>query len=144
MLPVCCADKLGVTPNQTKSRIRVQVLQEMDPQSTRNLNSMNRTINQESGLLKGTDSLHKIRRRRELQSPGTENNILLSTPVLNKRILSTESKNARPIDQSRALARLTRSTKSVATSHRILSSNKLYKDQVQGNKESNKSKIWLR
>ncbi|KAL4595477.1 hypothetical protein ACB092_12G093900 [Castanea dentata] len=144
VLPVCCAEKLGVTPNQTKSRIRVQVLQEMDPQSMRNLNSMNQTINQESVLLKGTDSLHKIRRRRELQSTGTENNILLSTPVLNKRILSTESKNARPIDQSRALARLTRSTKSAATSHRILSSNKLYKDQVQGNKESNKSKIWLR
>ena len=83
VLPVCCADKLGVTPNQTKSRIRVQVLQEMDPQSTRNLNSMNQTINQESVLLKGTDSLLKVRRRRELQSTGTENNILLSTPVLN-------------------------------------------------------------
>ena len=82
VLPVCCAENLGATPNQTKSRIRVQVLQEMDPQSTRNLNSMNQTINQESVLLKGTDSLLKVRRRRELQSTGTESNILLSTPVL--------------------------------------------------------------
>lgn len=148
MLRVCSAEKSGPNPNETKSWSRVQAPGEMDSPCLRNLNSVNRTINQESVLLKGTDTLHKIRRRRELQSIGTENNFVLSSPLLNKRILSTmssEPNKAKNIDQSKALSRLTRSTKTDPTAHVAFSGNKPYKYQLPGMKEKdNKSKIRLR
>jgi hypothetical protein len=145
VLQVYSAEKSGAAPNETKAWSRVQTLGEMDSPCLRNLNSINRTINQESVLLKGTDTLHKIRRRRELQSIGAENNFALSSPLLNKRILSSEPNKAKNIDQSKALSRLTRSTKTDATGHRAFSGNKPYKYKVPGIKENdNKSKIWLR
>jgi hypothetical protein len=145
VLRACSAEKSGPKLNETKAWSRVQALGEMDSPYLRNLNSANRTINQESVLLKGTDTLHKIRRRRELQSIGTENNFVLSSPLLNKRILSSEPNKAKNIDQSKTLSRLTRSTKTDATGHLAFSGNKPYKYQLPGVKENdNKSKIWLR
>lgn len=145
MLPACSADKSGTTSNERKAWSRVQTPGQMDPPSLRSLNSTNRAINQESVLLKGTDTLHQIRRRRGLQSIGTENTFLASSPLLDKRILSSESNKGRHIDQSKALSRLTRSTKPAATVHRALSGSNLYKDQLPGNKDKyNKSKFWLR
>ncbi|XP_041018654.1 kinesin-like protein KIN-14R isoform X1 [Juglans microcarpa x Juglans regia] len=143
MLPACSADKSGTTSNERKAWSRVQTPGQMDPPSLRN--STNRAINQESVLLKGTDTLHQIRRRRGLQSIGTENTFLASSPLLDKRILSSESTKGRHIDQSKALSRLTRSTKPAATVHRAFSGSNLYKDQLPGNKDkNNKSKFWLR
>jgi hypothetical protein len=139
-----CSEKSGPTPTETKAWSRVQTLGEIDSPCLRNLNSVNRTINQESVLLKGTDTLHKIRRR-ELQSIGTENNFALSSPLLNQRILSSEPNKAKNIDQSKALSRLTRSTKTDTTGQRAFSGNKPFKYQLPGIKENdNKSKIWLR
>lgn len=97
-------------------------------------------MNPESDLLKGTDSLRELRRRREWQSKGTENNILLSTTLLDRKMPSTDSKIARPIDPSRALARVTRNTKPSSTAQRAISTNKTYRDQV----PAIKSRIWLR
>lgn len=75
---------------------------------------------------------------------GTENNFLFSSPLIEKRILSSESNKGRHIDQSRAFSRLTRGTKPAST-NRAFSGSKLYKDQLPGIKENNnKSKIWLR
>ncbi|XP_059460416.1 kinesin-like protein KIN-14R isoform X1 [Corylus avellana] len=145
VIQACSAEKSGPTPTETKAWSRVQTLGEIDSPCLRNLNSVNRTINQESALLKGTDTLHKIRRRRELQSIGTENNFILSSPPLNQRILSSEPNKAKNIDQFKALSRLTRSTKTDTTGHRAFSGNKPYKYQLPGIKEKdNKSKIWLR
>lgn len=145
MIQACSAEKSGPTPTETKAWSRVQILGEIDSPCLRNLNSVNRTINQESVLLKGTDTLHKIRRRRELQSIGTENNFILSSPLLNQRILSSEPNKAKNIDQSKALSRLTRSTKTDTTGHRAFSGNKPYKYQLPGIKENdNKLKIWQR
>lgn len=144
VLPACSADKSGATPSETRAWSRGQTLGEIDPPCLRSLNSGNQTTNQESVLLKGTETLHKIRRRRELHSMGTENNFLFSSPLIEKRILSSESNKGRHIDQSRAFSRLTRGTKPAST-NRAFSGSKLYKDQLPGIKENNnKSKIWLR
>nr|XP_024930280.2 kinesin-like protein KIN-14R isoform X1 [Ziziphus jujuba var. spinosa] len=129
-------ENLGATPCETRSWLRAET-----PLSTKRLNSSNQVMNQESDLLKGTDSLRELRRRREWQSKGIENNILLSkTPLPDRKILSTDSKIVKPVDPSRALARITRNTKPSSTASRVISNNKSYRDQVPGIK----SKIWLR
>ncbi|KAF3447269.1 hypothetical protein FNV43_RR12449 [Rhamnella rubrinervis] len=134
-LSVCSAEKSGSTTSDAIAWLRTET-----PLSTRNINSSDRMMNPESDLLKGTDSLRELRRRREWQSKGTENNILLSTPLLDRKIPSTDSKIARPIDPSRALARVTRNTKPSSTAQRAISTNKSYRDQV----PAIKSRIWLR
>ncbi|KAK8678008.1 hypothetical protein V6N13_143525 [Hibiscus sabdariffa] len=119
------AEKSHVTPWETKYGI--------DHTSLRSLNSNGRRINEEgSDLLKGTESLRELRRKKQVQSKGTENN---SSSLLEKKV-SSETKHY----PSRALARITRSARSVNTVEKGLSSNKINQDQGSGNK----LKMWLR
>ncbi|KAK6257116.1 hypothetical protein QUC31_000575, partial [Theobroma cacao] len=142
MRPVHSAEKLLGTPIATP---RTETISGMDPPSLRSLNCNSRTTNMGSDLLKGTDSLRELRRKKQVQSKGTENNLLLSSSLLDKKTLSAESNKTRQIDTSRALARITRSTKSVNTVGKALSSYKINRDQVTGLRESSsKLKMWLR
>lgn len=147
----CSGGKLGMTPHNT----RVETIHDndMDTPSLRrlNYNGSNRTMNMvsESDLLKGTDTLRELRRKRQIQSNGTENNILLSASLLEKKSSATaaaaESNKIRHVDSSRALARFTRGTKTVSSAQRAFSNNRTNKDQVPVGKESgNRLKIWLR
>ncbi|GKV33546.1 hypothetical protein SLEP1_g42045 [Rubroshorea leprosula] len=138
------SEKLQVTPNM------VSVLKaEKDSPNIRSLSSTTRTINVESELLKGTDSLRELRRKKQIQSKGSENSFnsfLLSAPLVDKRVPSAESNKARQIDPSKAFSRITRSgTKSVTTGQRAFSDNNFNRDQVRGGKESSsRLKMWLR
>lgn len=140
----CSAEKLGATPMSLGRETTCDV----DPLSQRSVNSSNRTMNQGSILLKGTDSLRELRRKRDIQSKGTENNFFLSNSLLEKKALSAESNKARHLDPSRALARIARSTNPVSSTRKAYSNtNRITKDQGPWAKESNsnnKYKIWLR
>lgn len=124
-------------------------IHDMDPPSLRCLNSNegNQTMSMgSSDLLKGTDSLRELRRKRQNQSKGTENNFLLSASLLENKLMAGESTNkARYVDPSKAFSRITRITKPVSSNQRASSYNKTNRDQVPGSKEgSNKLKVWLR
>ncbi|KAL5559937.1 hypothetical protein UlMin_036148 [Ulmus minor] len=131
------AEKSGAFSNEERAWSRVEI-----PLSTRDLNSSNRMKNEESSLLKGTDPLREVRRRREWQSKGTENNILLSTTnSVDGNIFAVDSKKPRPVEKSKVFPRITRnSTPFSGTSQRSFSINKSNRDQV----PSANSKIWLR
>ncbi|KAJ0085760.1 hypothetical protein Patl1_08690 [Pistacia atlantica] len=130
------SEKLEVTP----LNLRVETIQDMDVTSLKSLNSNdnNRRKSMGSDLLKGTDSLRELRRKRQIQSKGTENNFLLTASLVEKKLLTGESNKVKHVDSSKALARMTRSTKavSVTTTQRTLPT--ISKD---GN---SKLKMWLR
>ncbi|XVF64919.1 hypothetical protein PTKIN_Ptkin09bG0205200 [Pterospermum kingtungense] len=144
-LPVYSAERSQGTPITTQATM-MQTMPGIDPPSLRSLNSNSRTMDMGSELLKGTDSLRELRRKKQMQSKGSENNLLLSSSLLEKKMISTESNKTRQIDPSRALARITRSTKSVNTVEKSLSSNRINnRDQTKSLRESsNKLKMWLR
>ncbi|KAL5844528.1 hypothetical protein ACOSQ3_010582 [Xanthoceras sorbifolium] len=134
------AEKLRTTPLNPRIS-NMENIQDMDPPSLRCL-KMNVGS---SDLLKGTDSLRELRRKRQSQSKGTKNNFLLSASLLEKKSMTAESNKAKHVDPSRALARITRSTKPFSSNQRASSNNKTNRDQVQGSKEgSSKLKLWLR
>lgn len=146
----CFGERPVTTPyNATVSRVETTI-DDMDPPSLRilNHNGSNRAMNaeSESDLLKGTNSLRELRRKRQTQWRGSENNILLSASLLEKNSLTAESNKPRHVDSSRAIARITRSTKTANTAQRASFFNsKTNRDQVAGGKESgSKLKIWLR
>ncbi|KAH9756124.1 kinesin-like protein KIN-14R [Citrus sinensis] len=146
----CFREMPVTTPyNATVSRVETTI-DDMDPPSLRilNHNGSNRAMNteSESDLLKGTNSLRELRRKRQTQWRGSENNILLSASFLEKNSLTAESNKPRHVDSSRAIARITRSTKTASTAQRASFFNsKTNRDQVAGGKESgSKLKIWLR
>ncbi|XP_031279205.1 kinesin-like protein KIN-14R [Pistacia vera] len=130
------SEKLEVTP----LNLRVETIQDMDVTSLKSLNSNdnNRRKSMGSDLLKGTDSLRELRRKRQIQSKGTENNFLLTASLVEKKLLTGESNKVKHVDSSKALARMTRSTKavSVTTTQRTLPT--ISKDG------SSKLKMWLR
>lgn len=146
----CFGEMPVTTPyNATVSRVETTI-DDMDPPSLRilNHNGSNRAMNAESAsdLLKGTNSLRELRRKRQTQWRGSENNILLSASLLEKNSLTAESNKPRHVDSSRAIARITRSTKTASIAQRASFFNsKTNRDQVAGGKESgSKLKIWLR
>ncbi|KAK1554713.1 hypothetical protein Q3G72_016253 [Acer saccharum] len=143
---LCSAEKIRSTPLNPRIS-RVENIHDMDPPSLRCLNSNegNQTMGS-SDLLKGTDSLRGLRRKRQSQSKGTENNFLLSASFLEKKsVVSSETSKARHVDPSKAFARITRSAKPVSCNQRGSSNNKTNRDQVIGSKEgSNRLKLWLR
>ncbi|KAK0576133.1 hypothetical protein LWI29_012375 [Acer saccharum] len=143
---LCSAEKFRSTPLNPRIS-RVENIHDMDPPSLRCLNSNegNQTMGS-SDLLKGTDSLRELRRKRQSQSKGTENNFLLSASFLEKKsVVSSETSKARHVDPSKAFARITRSAKPVSCNQRGSSNNKTNRDQVIGSKEgSNRLKLWLR
>ncbi|KAJ9674053.1 hypothetical protein PVL29_023548 [Vitis rotundifolia] len=140
------AEQPRVTPNEQKAWSRTGTMCGTDPQILRSLNSSNGAMSQSSGLLKGADSLRELRRKRELQSKGIENNFPLSASLIeHKTTLQIESNKGRHIDPSKALARVTRITK-LATAQRPLSNNRINREQqATGVKErDNRTRVWSR
>lgn len=136
------AEKSEATP--VLSRMET-IYYDVGPLGEKSLNSTNRTINQESSLLQGNASLRELRRKGDLQSRGVENNFLISASSLEKKRLPAESSKAKPLDSSRASARITRSTKSIRAAQKTTSNtaNRINKDQGPGARD-NKFKVWLR
>ncbi|KAF8411339.1 hypothetical protein HHK36_003886 [Tetracentron sinense] len=136
------ADKSRVTPNEGKSWSREESICEIDPQILRSSNSTNRTMIQGSVLLRGSDSLREIRRKRESRSGETENNFMAPTSSFEKKVvLPTEFNKVRQTDQSKIFARGTKTTK---PAQRPFSYSRIDRDQVQGIKERDSKRFWSR
>ncbi|ONI35420.1 hypothetical protein PRUPE_1G535100 [Prunus persica] len=133
------AEKSGATPKERKTWFRCDTISDIDPLRLRSLSYSNQMTNQESVLLKGTNSLRALRRRRELQSKGNEN-LMFPATLVDRKMLSAESRTEMSGDQ-KALARITRSIKPSTSAQKAGPNNKNYKDQVPAVKQS---RIWLR
>ncbi|CAN1185322.1 Kinesin-like protein KIN-14R [Linum perenne] len=114
------------------------------PLNRRSLNPSNGMLNTEdkSILLKGTDSLRELRRKRDLQIRGPENNSLF----LGKKVVSAESESSssksRQLDPSRALARITRS--GMQQQQAGGSAPIAFPNRFKDNSNTVRGKIWLR
>lgn len=147
MLTQCqySAGKLGATPNESKI-LRAESMGDIGPIGMRILQSGNRTSNHGSGLLKGTDSLREIRRK-QIQSKGSENNILLSASLLErKKSSSDELEKSKNATSSKALARFTRSIKPVSTVQPVISNGKVNRSfdprlKEKGNKQIGRAHV---
>lgn len=123
-----------------------------DPHSLRIINSVNETMSQScSDLIRGADSLRELIRKRELKSRGgIENNFPVSASSIDRNksttaLIESNSKGRLSIDPSKALARVTRTTK--LTAQRPLTSSRISREQqvTGGVKERDRtSRVWLR
>ncbi|GFS44093.1 di-glucose binding protein with Kinesin motor domain-containing protein [Actinidia rufa] len=137
--PLFSSEKSKATPTERKPSSTTECTLERDYYSL-SLKSSNRSMSHGSVLLKGTDSLRELRRKRDLQSGGIENSLLFSAPSIEKKLVLIESNKARQIDPSKAFARVTRTTKPFPSAQRFSSSK-----QVSGAKEKDaNTRVWLR
>ncbi|XP_062145480.1 kinesin-like protein KIN-14R [Alnus glutinosa] len=132
-----CTDAVRATPNEGKTCIRDDFMNEIEHRILRSSNSLNRSLNQ--GSVRGNDSLHETRRKRDqLRSADTENNIFLPSSL-------NDSKLSRKSDPPKIATRVMRTTKLVTTAQGPLTHKRTSRDQVQGVKERDtKKKIWSR
>ncbi|KAM5577000.1 kinesin-like protein KIN-14R [Rosa sericea] len=127
------ADVVRVTPHEGKTRIRDEITNDVDPSILRASNSLNRRMSQGSTLLRGHDSLHEKRRKREFKSGETENFHRLSTSLYDNK--------SRKSDPPK-IARITRPTKPVTATQGPLIHKRINRDQLQVKERDNKKKIW--
>lgn len=130
-----CTDAVRATPNEGKTYIRDEF---MNDRILRSSNSVNRSMNQ--GSVRGNDSLHETRRKREqLRSADTENNIFVPSSL-------NDTKVTRKSDPPK-ISRVMRTTKLVTAAQGPLTHKRTStsRDQAQGVKERDaKKKIWSR
>ncbi|XP_043711877.1 kinesin-like protein KIN-14R isoform X3 [Telopea speciosissima] len=145
MLLLSSTSKSGAaSPNQGKAMSREESMCETDPMILRSSSSINRAMNQESVLLRGTESLREIRRKRDIRSGETENIYFQPNPSLEKKIVPTVVGRVRKIDPVKPLTRVVRTTKPVNTAPKMFSHGRINRDQVQGIKEKDKTRGWSR
>ncbi|XP_058069432.1 kinesin-like protein KIN-14R [Magnolia sinica] len=115
---------LQSTPIDRRSVPHIESINGTDLLVLRSSDSINRPMSQPSALLRGADSLHEIKRRRERRSGSSlgdyENNntniIVPPPPLLDKKPFPTEL--SRPsLDPAKAFKRLTKTSKPVTTSN---------------------------
>ncbi|XP_038977497.1 kinesin-like protein KIN-14E [Phoenix dactylifera] len=141
------ADALRIaTPTEGKTFSRDESTSEMDPQILRSSNSINKP-SQGSISLRGAESLHQMKRRRELRNTMVgelENNNAVAATLVEKRIRPSELGKFRKIDPAKAFGRLTRTSK-VAATQKVLPHSINNKEQQAGViKEKAKIKVWTR
>ncbi|KAJ4962684.1 hypothetical protein NE237_022623 [Protea cynaroides] len=135
------------SPKEGMAWSREESMNETDPQNLRSSSSINRPMNQGSVLLQETEILHETRRKREsrsVESLETENNYFLPNPSLEKKVVSTDLSRVRQIDPVKPLTRVIRTTKPVNTAPKMFPHGRINRDQVQGIKERDKTRGWLR
>ncbi|XXG49107.1 hypothetical protein AAC387_Pa02g3376 [Persea americana] len=140
------ADELRATPNDGKS-FYDECMGESDHHILRSSNSNNRPMSHGSVLLRGPDSLHEIRRKREKRSSSfgeSENNMVVVPSLLEKKPVPTESTRPRQLDQSRALGRLTRTSRAVTGTQKNFTLNRINREHI-GVKDRDKTRAtWTR
>lgn len=147
MLLLNSADALRIaTPTEGKTFSRDESMNETDPQILRSSNSINKP-SQASILLRGAESLHEMKRKRELRNAMVgelENNNSGPTTLVEKKRRPSELGKLRKIDPAKAFGRLNRTTKVVAT-QKVLTHSRNNKEQQAGViKEKDRIKLWTR
>ncbi|XP_050388067.1 kinesin-like protein KIN-14R [Argentina anserina] len=126
-------EAVRATPQEGKAHVRDEIMNDVDPCILRTSNSVNRRMSQGSTLLKGTDSLHEKRRKREFRRGETENFHRLS--------ISLYDNKSRKSDPPK-IARITRPAKPVTATQGPLIHKRINRDQVQVKERDTKRKIW--
>lgn len=145
------SSRTTTTPMEGKSFSREESANESDHQILRSSNSINKPITmKESILLRGAETLHEMKRRRESRSSlygEHENSIVVSTAIAEKtkKVLQSHSIRVRRIEPSKALGRLTRTSK-VVTTNKIFPHSRISKEPPQGGgvKEKERIRGWAR
>ncbi|XP_058081132.1 kinesin-like protein KIN-14E isoform X2 [Magnolia sinica] len=143
------ADKSRATPNEGKG-LSESTSNKSNLNILRSSNSFNR-MNQGPITLSGPNSDHQIRRKRERRSGAvgkSENNDMSYTSSFIEKDLPSELKRLRHIDSTKAMGRITKTSKAAApttTTQKLFSRNKINRQhQVGGIKEREKTRGWLR
>ncbi|EOX91895.1 Di-glucose binding protein with Kinesin motor domain isoform 3 [Theobroma cacao] len=130
-------DVMRATPNEGKCRRDDEFMSEAEPHILRSSNSISRPLSQGYKQPRVSDSLHETRRKRYSRSGETENNMVMSASLNDKR--------ARKSDPPK-IARVVRTAKPVTgAAQGPLTHKRINRDQVQAAKERDtKKKIWSR
>lgn len=139
MLPLQFDDALRVaTETEGKVFSRDESTSKTDPHILRSSNSNNKPLPGPSSiLLRGAESLHEIKRKREFRNAmvgESENNFIVLTTLVEKRVQPSELGKVRKIDPSKAFGRLTR---------KVVATQKVF-PYSRNNQEKNKTKVWAR
>lgn len=142
MLPLNSIDTLRTaTPTDRRASSRDEPTSEVDPRILKSSNSVDKqVVGHSSVLLKGRESLHEIKRKRE-----AENSFGLPiTSVEKKMMVPIESNRTRKIDPAKAFGRLTRGSKGGPTQK--VSFGRINKEEQQqgGAKEKDRARSWIR
>ncbi|KAJ0971087.1 hypothetical protein J5N97_019046 [Dioscorea zingiberensis] len=136
MILLKTADDIKAVPPSRESSAS-----EIDPQILRCSDTTNRaSIGQSSILLRGTESLHEIKRKRELRSGAngeSENRVSLPIAMERKTATVSDMNKSRKIDPAKAFGRITRASKVSSTTQKLFSHSRTGKDQ-------DKTKMWSR
>ncbi|KAL6180146.1 hypothetical protein ACLB2K_046813 [Fragaria x ananassa] len=125
------------TENSETTCLRHETVGDVNPLSQRSFSYINQMTDHGSALLKVPESLHEIRRKRELQSKGHENFVQPAT-LTDGKMFSGEPNRGKS-GTHKALARISRSIKP-GTTQKSYPNIRNDRDQV----PSVKSRIWLR
>ena len=131
------ADVIRATPNEGKHRRDNEFMSEAEPHILRSSNSISHPLSHGSKQPRVSDSLHETRKKRYSKSCETENNMVISASMNDKR--------ARKSDPPK-IARVVRTAKpAIVAAQGSLTHKRVNRDQVQAAKERDgKKKIWSR
>ncbi|WOL05676.1 kinesin-like protein KIFC3 isoform X1 [Canna indica] len=131
------------TPAGRKVSLGYESTSESEPQILRNSNSINKPLtSQVSIFLKGVESLHEIKRKRDRKSVSSEDNENYFAPANEKKITPIELNRTRKIDPTKAYGRITRTAK-IATTQRLFPHSRIKKEQQAGGiRQKDKIKGW--
>lgn len=147
MLLLQSADRSRIaTPIEGRSFSSNESTSHTDPQILRNSNSLNKPMtSQFSFLLKGVESLHEIKRKRDNRSASVENEnvIVPSASLVEKKMAPTELSKSRKVDPAKAYGRLTRTTKVITTQKLFLHGRNKKEQQDGAAREKDKMRAWV-
>ncbi|CAL9757073.1 unnamed protein product [Musa acuminata subsp. burmannicoides] len=145
MLLLQSADRSRIaTPIEGRSFSSNESTSHTDPQILRNSNSLNKPMtSQFSFLLKGVESLHEIKRKRDYRSASVENENVISASLVEKKMAPTELIRTRKVDPAKAYGRLTRTTKVITTQKLFLHGRNKKEQQDGAAREKDKTRAWV-
>ncbi|XWS41672.1 hypothetical protein CRYUN_Cryun17cG0102500 [Craigia yunnanensis] len=130
------ADVIRATPNEGKCRRDDRFMSEAEPQILRSSNSISRPLSHGSKQPRVCDSLHETRKKRYSRSGETENNMVISASLNDKRARKSDPPKIRVVRTAKP---------AIVAAQGPLTHNRISRDQVQAAKErDSKKKIWSR
>ncbi|KAM6563992.1 hypothetical protein CsatB_023990 [Cannabis sativa] len=136
-------DSIKATPVEIKTCVRDELMHDIEPYILRSSNSI-RPMSQ--GSMKGNDSTQGTRRKREFKSGETENIMMVSTGLNERKIRKSDPPKISRFMRTARPATTTTTTTTTTTQGPFTHNKRVVtKDQVPGVKErDNKKKIWSR
>ncbi|CAB4314351.1 unnamed protein product [Prunus armeniaca] len=129
------ADAIRATPNEGKTCIRDEIMNDAEACILRSSNSLNRPMSQGSISLRGNDSVRETRRKREFKSGETENIIRLPNSFNDNKVRKSDPPK---------IARITRTAKPATATQGPSVNRRFSRDQIQLKERDTAKKIWSR